>query len=196
MNANLNRTKLIIISGPSGVGKSTVIHELMKLRDDLRFSISVTTRAKRENEVDGVDYFFITDKEFDELIDNKLLLEHAEYVGKRYGTPKTYLKDKLREGYNVVLDIEVQGAAQVKKLEPKAISFFIIPPSEIELEKRLRGRKTDCEEKVARRLRQAKEECKLADQYDYIIINENPLRAAKEIDSIISKELKIMEEDK
>lgn len=134
MSANQNIAKLFIISGPSGVGKSTVISELMRLRDDLRFSISVTTRAKREKEIDGKDYFFISDEEFDNLIDNKLLLEHASYVGKRYGTPKTYVEDKLKEGYNIILDIEVQGAAQVKELKPEAISFFIMPPDDIELE--------------------------------------------------------------
>lgn len=188
MSGNQKKANLFIISGPSGVGKSTVISELMKLRDDLRFSISVTTREKRKNETDGKDYFFVSDERFDELVENKLLLEHASYVGKRYGTPKTYVEDKLKEGYNVILDIEVQGAALVKELKPEAISFFITPPNDSELEKRLRGRKTDCEEKIAQRLCQAKKECSLADKYDYVVINDNPLRAAREIDAIISKE--------
>ena len=109
-------------------------------------------------------------------------------MGKRYGTPKTYVEDKLKEGYNVILDIEVQGAVQVKELKPEAISFFIMPPDDIELERRLRGRKTDSDEKIAQRLHQAKEECKLADQYDYVI-NDNPIRPL-EIERIISKESK------
>ena len=140
---NAEKGKLLVISGPSGAGKSTVIGKLMELREDVCFSVSVTTRPARPNEEDGKDYFFVTPQRFQELAEGGFLLEHAEYVGNRYGTPRGYVESRLLEGKSVVLDIEVQGAAQVQRNCPDAVTVFILPPSGEELERRLRHRNTD-----------------------------------------------------
>ncbi|MEG1632526.1 MAG: guanylate kinase [Oscillospiraceae bacterium] len=182
------RGKLIVISGPSGAGKSTVIGKVMARRSDLCFSVSVTTRPPRDGEMHGRDYFFITRERFAEMADSAELLEYAEYVGNCYGTPRDYVEDKLASGVSVVLDIEVQGAAQVRSNDPSAIMIFIIPPCASELESRLRRRKTDPEEKIRHRLLQAKNECAEAHNYDYIVINDDPDAAANELDSIITAE--------
>ncbi|HBD86489.1 MAG TPA: guanylate kinase [Clostridiales bacterium] len=186
--AQNEKGKLIIISGPSGVGKSTVISRIMSMRDDVCFSISVTTRKPRKGETEGRDYFFVTPERFSEMVAGNLLLEHAEYVGNSYGTPFEYVECKRNEGYHVVLDIEVNGAAQVRACAPESIMVFILPPGAKELERRLRSRKTDSEEKIQERLRQAKDECAEAHVYDYIVINDDPDMAAKELDSIITAE--------
>ena len=180
--------KLLVISGPSGAGKSTVIGKLMELRDDVCFSVSVTTRQPRPGEVDGRDYFFVTPQHFQELADGGYLLEHAEYVGNRYGTPRGYVEQRLREGKSVILDIEVQGAGQIQKNCPEAVSIFILPPSGAELERRLRGRNTDSEEKIRERLLQAKRECAEAGKYGYIVLNDDPEAAAREVDAILTAE--------
>lgn len=180
--------KLIVLSGPSGAGKSTVITRLMKLRSDLCFSVSATTRQPRPGETDGKDYFFITRAEFDQMVEADLLLEHAEYVGNCYGTPRRYVEQKQAEGLNVLLDIEVQGARQVCDKTPDAIKIFVIPPSLKELEHRLRGRHTDAEEKICCRLKRAHKEYREADFYDYIVINDDPDQAARELDAIITAE--------
>ena len=180
--------KLLVISGPSGAGKSTVIGKLMELRDDVCFSVSVTTRQPRPGEVDGRDYFFVTLQHFQELADGGYLLEHAEYVGNRYGTPRGYVEQRLLEGKSVILDIEVQGAGQIQKNCPEAVSIFILPPSGAELERRLRGRNTDSEEKIRERLLQAKRECAEAGKYGYIVLNDDPEAAAREVDAILTAE--------
>lgn len=180
--------KLLVISGPSGAGKSTVIGKLMELRDDVCFSVSVTTRQPRLGEVDGRDYFFVTPQHFQELADGGYLLEHAEYVGNRYGTPRGYVEQRLLEGKSVILDIEVQGAGQIQKNCPEAVSIFILPPSGAELERRLRGRNTDSEEKIRERLLQAKRECAEAGKYGYIVLNDDPEAAAREVDAILTAE--------
>ncbi len=180
--------KLLVISGPSGAGKSTVIGKLMELRDDVCFSVSVTTRQPRPGEVDGRDYFFVTPQHFQELADGGYLLEHAEYVGNRYGTPRGYVEQRLLEGKSVILDIEVQGAGQIQKNCPEAVSIFILPPSGAELERRLRGRNTDSEEKIRERLLQAKRECAEAGKYGYIVLNDDPEAAAREVDAILTAE--------
>ncbi len=180
--------KLLVISGPSGAGKSTVIGKLMELRDDVCFSVSVTTRQPRPGEVDGRDYFFVTPQHFQELADGGYLLEHAEYVGSRYGTPRGYVEQRLLEGKSVILDIEVQGAGQIQKNCPEAVSIFILPPSGAELERRLRGRNTDSEEKIRERLLQAKRECAEAGKYGYIVLNDDPEAAAREVDAILTAE--------
>ena len=179
---------LIVMSGPSGAGKSTVIGRLMKKRSDVRFSVSATTRNPRPGEEDGVDYFFRTREEFLRMIGEDAFLEHAEYVGNFYGTPARPVDERLEEGWNVLLDIEVQGAAQVLQKRPDAVSIFLAPPSLAELERRLRGRGTDTEEKIAGRLETARRECALAKNYTYIVVNDDADKAARELDAIITAE--------
>ena len=182
------RGRLIVISGPSGAGKSTVVFKALEGREDCCFSVSVTTRKPRPNEVDGREYFFVEPDRFKEMIANNELLEHAEYVANSYGTPRAYVEKKLEEGMNVILDIEVQGARQVRDAMPEATMIFFIPPSMEELERRLRGRGTDSERKIQARLYRAREEYELADFYDYIIVNDDADTAAKEFAAIITAE--------
>ena len=181
------RGKLLILSGPSGAGKSTVIAELMKLRggEKLRFSVSATTRSARPGEVDGKDYYFVSREEFENMAAAGELLEHAEFVGNAYGTPKAPVVAQMEQGNTVVLDIEVQGAAQVKALMPEAVSVFLMPPSLEELEARLRSRGTESEETILSRLAQARRDMPLAETYDFKVINDVPLRAAEELRGIL-----------
>ena len=180
--------KLFVISGPSGAGKSTVVFKAMEARDDVCFSTSVTTRKPRPGEVDGKEYFFVDLDRFKEMVENDELLEHAEYVANSYGTPRAYVEEKLGEGMNVILDIEVQGAHQVNQKMPEAVKIFIIPPSLEELERRLIGRGTDTPRAIEARLIRARQEYKEADFYDYIIINDDAERAAKELAAIMVAE--------
>lgn len=184
-----HRGKLIVVSGPSGAGKSTVIGKVMERRNDLCFSVSATTRKPREGEVDGVNYFFVSGTEFDRMIGDDELLEHAEYNRDNYGTPRAYVEEKRRAGMHVLLDIEVQGARQVRERVPEAIKIFIIPPSLQVLEQRLRGRGTETEEQIQRRLARARGEYREADFYDYVVINDNLETAANELNAIITAEL-------
>ena len=178
------RGKLIVISGPSGAGKSTVVFKALEGRDDVCFSVSATTRKPRPGEVDGKEYL---DK-FRDMVANDEFLEHAVYVANSYGTPRAYVEKKLDEGMNVLLDIEVQGALQVHEKMPDAVMIFIIPPSMEELEKRLRSRGTDSERKIEARLIRAREEYEAATFYDYIIVNDDADKAAKEFSAIITAE--------
>ncbi len=180
---------LIILSGPSGAGKSTVISRLMKRRGDIRFSVSATTRAPRPGEEDGRDYFFRTREEFARMVEQDAFLEHAEYVGNCYGTPAGPVDESLNAGYNVLLDIEVQGAAQVITHRPDAVSIFLCPPSLRELERRLRLRGTDSEEKIQDRLETAHREFSQLHNYAYIVVNDDQDTAAGELDAIITAEL-------
>lgn len=180
--------KLLVISGPSGAGKSTVVFKAIEGRRDVCFSTSVTTRSPRPGEVDGREYFFIDFKRFHEMVKNDELLEHAEYVTNCYGTPRAYVEQRLNEGMNVVLDIEILGARQVKKKMPGAVLIFIAPPSLVELERRLRGRGTDTEEAVQGRLARARQEYQEADFYDYLIVNDDAEKAAKQLSAIIEAE--------
>lgn len=182
------RGKLIVISGPSGAGKSTVVFKALEKRDDTCFSVSVTTRKPRPGEIDGKEYFFVDLDKFREMVEHDELLEHAEYVANSYGTPRSYVEEKLSSGLNVLLDIEVQGAKKVKESMPEAVMIFVIPPSLEELENRLRHRGTDSERKIEARLLRARQEYREANFYDYIIINEDADTAAKEFDSIITAE--------
>ena len=184
----MTKGKTFIISGPSGVGKSTVLRELFKDRDDLYFSISATTREPREGEVDGVHYHFIDLKRFQELIEEDALLEYAEYVGNFYGTPKKFVDKAMNDGKDVILDIEVQGALQVSAKRPETVRIFIAPPSWEELERRLVSRGTDSEEKIQKRLVRAKAELQTADVYDYFVINDSVERAVREINAIMLAE--------
>ena len=178
--------KLIVVSGPSGAGKSMTIAGAMEKRGDICFSVSVTTRNPRPGEVDGKDYFFITEQQFLEMEDRNELLEHAVYVGNRYGTPRGYVQQMLNEGKNVVLDIEVQGARQVHASMPDAVMIFLIPPSLEELKRRLTNRGTETEEKIRERLQRAKQEYTETDIYQYIIINDDLETAVDELCSIIT----------
>ncbi len=180
--------RLIVISGPSGAGKSTVVFNAIGDRNDCCFSISVTTRQPRPGEEDGREYFFIDQAEFDKMVEENELLEHARYVNNSYGTPKAYVLKMLDEGFNVILDIEVQGARQVKQKMPDAITAFVVPPSLLELERRLRNRGTETEETVRARLARARQEYTEADFYDYIIINDDVEKAADELSAIIEAE--------
>ena len=180
--------KLIVISGPSGAGKSTVVFKAIEGREDVCFSTSVTTRKPRPGEVDGREYFFVDPDRFKEMVENDELLEHAEYVANSYGTPRAYVEEKLETGLNVLLDIEVQGARQIHEKMPDAVKIFIIPPSLEELEKRLKGRGTDTERAIEARLIRARQEYQEADFYDYLIINDDADKAAKELSAIILAE--------
>ena len=180
--------KLIVISGPSGAGKSTVVFKAIEGREDVCFSTSVTTRKPRPGEVDGREYFFVDPDRFKEMVENDELLEHAEYVANSYGTPRAYVEEKLEAGVNVLLDIEVQGAWQIHEKKPDAVMIFIVPPSLEELEKRLKGRGTDTERAIEARLIRARQEYQEADFYDYLIINDDADKAAKELSAIILAE--------
>ena len=179
---------LVILSGPSGAGKSTVISRLMQLRDDIRFSVSATTRTPRPGEEDGVAYYFKTREEFFAMIENDEFLEHAEYVGNCYGTPSAPVDENISAGYTVLLDIEVQGAMQIMEKRADAVSIFLCPPSLEELEKRLRGRGTDSEEKIQCRLETARREYAHISRYNYLVINDDAEIAAKELDAVITAE--------
>ncbi len=185
---NNDRGKLIVVSGPSGVGKSTVIRGLMGLRSDLAFSVSATTRPPREGEQDGVNYHFVTRERFERMVEERQLLEYAEYVDNRYGTPRAPVEAFMAEGKSVILDIEVQGALQVKRAMPEAVLIFLAPPSLEELERRLRGRGTDSEEKILGRLETARREFLHIREYDYIVFNEQWETASGELDAIITAE--------
>ena len=180
--------KTFIISGPSGVGKSTVLRELLRDRDDLYFSISATTRAPREGEIDGVHYHFINVDRFREMIQEDEFLEYAEYVGNFYGTPKAPVEKWLEEGHDVVLEIEVQGGRQIKKVAPDCVSLFILPPSLKVLEKRLRGRGTETEEVIEKRLAAAADEIRCVKDYDYAVINDTVEQAVLDIEAILAAE--------
>ena len=188
----MNKGLLIVLSGPSGVGKGTVIKELMK-NDDLKlsYSISMTTRKPRNGEVDGVNYFFVDRDTFLKAIDDGELLEHAEFVGNMYGTPVSYVEKLRNEGRNVLLEIEVQGAMQVKKKCPDALSIFIIPPSMEELASRIRGRNSEPEEIVQQRLDKAKKEMEMVTQYKYVVCNDDVILASDIISAIIKRHMQI-----
>lgn len=183
------RGLLIVFSGPSGVGKGTVRHEIFSTSDHkFVYSVSMTTRAQRPGEVDGVDYYFRTRDEFEELIKNGQMLEYAEYVGNYYGTPLSYVNETLDKGIDVLLEIEVQGALQVKSKVPDGVFIFLTPPDLEELEDRLVGRGTDSQEVIAQRIERAREEIALMREYDYAVVNDQVPLAAERVKQIIETE--------
>ncbi|WP_432354916.1 guanylate kinase [Sporosarcina sp. A2] len=183
------RGLLIVLSGPSGVGKGTVRKELFTQPDtNYEYSISMTTRLPREGEVDGVDYFFRPRETFEELISQGKLLEHAEYVGNYYGTPLDYVNETLDSGRDVFLEIEVVGAAQVREKMPDGLFIFLAPPSLSHLEQRLVGRGTEVLEVIASRVAKARDELEMMDLYDYVVENDEVTKACDRINSIVIAE--------
>lgn len=180
-----NKGLLLVISGFSGAGKGTVMKEIMKKYDDYALSISATTRLPREGEVDGREYFFKTVEQFKQMINENKLIEYANYVGNYYGTPKEYVENHLEAGKNVILEIEIQGALNIKKLYPDAVLMFIMPPDAKELENRLRGRGTEDEKTVHARLMRAVEEAEGVEAYDYIVVNDDVTKCAERINDIV-----------
>lgn len=164
---------LIVLSGFSGSGKGTIIKRLMEKYDNYALSVSVTTRQPREGEEEGVNYFFRSQEEFDQMVKEDAFIEYASYVKHSYGTPKAFVTKKLEEARDVILEIEVQGALHVKEVMPEAISIFVTPPSGEELERRLSGRGTETPEVVADRMARAYEEADSMDKYDYLLINDD-----------------------
>lgn len=175
---------LTVISGFSGAGKGTIVGELCK-KENYALSISATTRAPRKGEEDGREYFFKTTDEFVKMISDDGLIEWAQYVGNYYGTPKAYVEDKLAQGKNVILEIEVQGAMNIKKLYPDAVLMFVTPPSAAILKERLQGRGTESADVIEGRLQRAAEECQYMEHYDYIIINDELEECVEQIDGIL-----------
>ena len=178
--------QLIVLSGPSGAGKSTVVKKLMQQRGNIHFSVSYTTRAPRSEDVDGVTYNFVDRAEFQRMIDANEFLEHAEYSGNCYGTSLKVIEEQQAQGVDVLLDIEVQGAANVRAKCPEAVLVFIVPPSYEELERRLRGRNTDDEETIRKRLSRALEELEEVGKYDYLVVNDQVDNAVAELDAIMT----------
>jgi len=183
------RGLLIVLSGPSGVGKGTVRKELFQQPDtNYEYSISMTTRSPREGEQDGVDYFFKSRNDFEQLIKEGKLLEYAEYVGNYYGTPLDYVNETLDAGRDVFLEIEVVGAAQVRKLVPDGLFIFLAPPSLSELEYRLVGRGTEKADVIASRVLKAREELEMMNLYDYVVENDEVSKACDRINAIVTAE--------
>lgn len=179
---------LLIISGPSGVGKGTVVKKLVEEQKNIKLSISATTRKPRPGEEHGREYFFLEKEEFIRLIDENKILEHAQYCENYYGTPAKYVDESLEKGEDVILEIEVQGAQQVKKMRPETVMIFIVPKSMDILKKRLSGRGTEDEKTIKRRLETAVSELKLAYQYDYVVVNDDLDDCIFDILSIIKAE--------
>ena len=183
------RGLLIVLSGPSGVGKGTVRAAIFaKGEQKFVYSISATTRLPRTGETDGVDYFFKTREEFEQMIQNKQLLEYAEYVGNYYGTPLEYVENTLAKGKDVFLEIDVQGAIQVRELMPEGVFIFLTPPDLNELESRIVNRGTDSDEVIAKRMKTAREELELMKYYDYSVVNDTVDNAVQKIEAIIQTE--------
>ena len=181
----MNKGGVFIISGPSGSGKDTVLAELFRNRPDLIFSISSVTRPMRSGEREGEKYNFISREKFEYMIDNDMLLEHNVFVNNYYGTPREPVERAIAEGKDIIIEVDVNGAAQIRQKLPEAVSIFIMPPSFHELKRRLRGRGTESEELIEKRLNSALGEIKRATEYDYIIVNDNITAAADDILSVI-----------
>ena len=180
----MKKGKLLVISGFSGVGKGTVVKYLKEHKDTYKVSVSVTTREPRPNEIPGVHYHYISNEQFETMINENKLLEYAGYVDHYYGTPREFVETNLNSGNDVILEIETKGALQVKKNMPEAILIFILPPSADELRNRLVGRNTETEEVINDRLKKAAEETDNMEKYDYVVLNEEVEKCAKHIENI------------
>ena len=184
-----HRGLLIVLSGPSGVGKGTVRKALFEMPEqEFVYSVSMTTRAPRPGEIDGVDYYFVSREEFERQIAAGNLLEYAEFVGNYYGTPKDKVEEQLNNGKEVILEIEVNGALQVRDKCKDAVFIFLVPPTRRALYERLKSRGTECEERILARIEKANKEFRLAHQYDYIVVNDEIYNAADRIMAIIRAE--------
>lgn len=184
----MSKGLLIVLSGPSGVGKGTLCKALRSQTTSIQYSVSATTRAPREGEIDGVHYFFKTRDQFESMIANNELLEWAEYVGNYYGTPAQYVRDNLDAGKDVILEIEVQGAQKVRELFPEGIFIFLLPPSLEELRNRIVGRGTESEETINQRMQAASDELALLSNYDYAVVNDDLESARARVEAILSAE--------
>lgn len=184
-----NTGQLIVISAPSGAGKGTVIKELLTRDNKSRWlSVSATSRMPREGEVDGVNYYFISEKDFIKKIRNDYFIEYTNYAGNYYGTPKEYIKEKLNKGIDVILEIEIEGATNIKKLVPEALFIFIMPPSLKELVRRLKNRGTESDDKIIKRFHEAYKEINEVSKYNYVVVNDEVSLAADKIEAIIKAE--------
>lgn len=180
------QAKLFVIAAPSGAGKTTLVLEVVKQRPELRFSISYTTRPRRHNEVDGVDYLFVDVGEFSTLQNDGALLEFAEVFENHYGTSRTQVEEHLENGHHVVLEIDWQGARQVRESMPECVTIFILPPSHDELVRRLRDRGTDSQDVIDRRLRDAVSDMSHWDEFDYVVINDDLDKAVADLESVLA----------
>ena len=179
---------LVVYSGFSGVGKGTIMKEMLKREETFRLSVSATTRAPRPGEVDGREYYFITKEKFLEMIEKDEFLEYAQYADNYYGTPKKAVEDMLNKGYNVFLEIEVQGGVQIMEKCPDCLSIFIVPPSLEVLEQRLRGRGTETEEVIEKRMKAALVEQEYTSRYDFVVENDIVEKTVDDIINIVKKE--------
>ena len=181
-----NLKKLIILTGPSGVGKGTVVKEILSKDKNIWLSVSATTREPREGEREGENYYFLNQEKFKEMIEKNLLLEWAQFAGNYYGTPKSSVNEKINKGYTVLLEIEVEGAKQIKEKFPNSLSIFLLPPDKAELERRIRNRGTEKEEVIKKRLSRANYEISESNQFDFILINHSVAETAKRIIKLIN----------
>jgi len=189
MNAIARRGLMLVLSSPSGAGKTTLSRRLLQTDPRISMSVSATTRAKRPNEIEGKDYFFVTPAEFESMVANDEFLEHAAVFGNRYGTPKKQVDEALNAGRDVLFDIDWQGAQQLaQKAKDDLVRVFILPPSRAELERRLRGRAEDSDDVVARRMAEAGNEISRWAEYDYVIVNDDVQRAQGQLESILAAE--------
>ncbi len=176
---------LAVVSGFSGAGKGTIMKALLEKYDNYALSISATTRSPRPGEADGREYFFMTNEQFEELIETNRLIEYARYVNHYYGTPSSYVEEMMAQGKDVILEIEIQGALKVKEKYPEAVLIFVVPPAAIDLKARLMGRGTETEEVIEKRLKRALEESEGMDSYDYILVNDTIETCVEELHGLI-----------